>query len=206
MWKAHTVSAVSTAHCVIKTSFLKQCSGELRREAVAIEMLGPWLGGMAAETGKRVVYSPFMRARVKSADAAAVPRGRNGALVVALLVAASRQAILLATTWIDPETAYVPVSEQARLNHLRGLQRRALPYEEWLTNDLRSRHARYPTPASPATISIVTPVYNGSDLDLLDELALTISRQTLKPSSMAANREWTDARALAGDDPAPCRR
>ena len=83
---------------------------------------------------------------------------------------------------LSAKTGYVPVSEQARVDHLRALQRRTLPYEDWLTSDLRSRHARYPTPASPAMISIVTPIYHGSDLDLLDELARAIDRQTLKPS------------------------
>ena len=71
LWKAHTISAVSTAHCVIRTSFLKQCLGELHPEDVAIEMLGPWLGAIAAEAGYRVVYSPFMRARLERNDAVA---------------------------------------------------------------------------------------------------------------------------------------
>ena len=82
---------------------------------------------------------------------------------------------------MTPETAYAHVSEQERINHLRALQARTPPYEDWLTRELRSRHARYPTPASPANISIITPVYHGSDLDLLDELARAISQQTLKP-------------------------
>jgi O-antigen biosynthesis protein len=182
MWKAHTVSAVSTAHCVVRTSFLKQCLAELQREAVAIEMLGPWLGAMAAEAGKRVVYSPFMRARVSRADAAGVSRSGTALWLSRFWSQLPETRFYSRRLGLTPETAYVPVSEQARLNHLRVLQSRALPYEDWLTSDLRSRRARYPMLASPATISIVTPVYNGSDLDLLDELARAIGRQTLKPS------------------------
>ncbi|MGY3419729.1 glycosyltransferase involved in cell wall biosynthesis [Bradyrhizobium sp. F1.13.4] len=197
LWKAHTVSAVSTAHCVVRTSFLKQSLGELRREAVAIEMLGPWLGAMAAEAGRRVVYSPFMRARLERTDAAVSGNGMARWL--------SRFWSKLPETrfysprlGLTPETAYAPVSEQERLNHLRVLQARTLSYQDWLTSDLKSRHARYPTPASPATISIVTPIYHGSDLDLLDELARAIGRQTLKPSQwlLIVNGQMTEA-ALA---------
>ena len=74
MWKPHTVSALPSAHCIIKTSFLKQCLRELRRESVSIEMLGPWLGGLALEAGKRVVYSPFMAARQTAVVNRPVPK------------------------------------------------------------------------------------------------------------------------------------
>lgn len=182
MWKAHTVSAVSTAHCVVRTSFLKQCLDELRREAVAIDMLGPWLGAMAAEAGKRVIYSPFMGARIESTDAAVAPGNGMARWLSRFWSQLPDTRFYSRRLGLSSETAQLPVSEQVRLNHLRVLQARALPYEDWLTSDLRSRHARYPTPTSPVTISILTPVYNGSDLDLLDELAQAIGRQTLKPS------------------------
>ncbi|MGY4350480.1 glycosyltransferase involved in cell wall biosynthesis [Bradyrhizobium sp. GM7.3] len=198
IWKAHTVSAVSTAHFVVRTSFLKQCLGELQREAVAIGMLGPWLGAMAAETGKRVVYSPFMRARVERADAAVVSGSGTAHWLSRFWSLIPETRFYSPRLGLTPETAYAPVSEQERLNHLRVLQACTLSYQDWLTGDLRSRHARYPTPASPATISIVTPIYHGSDLDLLDQLARAIGRQTLQPSQwlLIVNGPMTEA-ALA---------
>ncbi|MBR0823521.1 glycosyltransferase [Bradyrhizobium liaoningense] len=182
MWKAHSVSAVSTAHCVVRTSFLKQCLVELRREVVGIEMLGPWLGALAAEAGKRVVYSPFMLGRLEGTDVAVASENETARWLSRFWSQLPETRFYSRRLGLTHDTAYVAVSELARLNHLRVLQQRTLRYEDWLTYDLRFRRARYPTPANPATISIVTPVYNGSDLDLLDELARSIGRQTLKPS------------------------
>lgn len=182
MWKPHTVSAVSTAHCVVNRAFLKQCLGELRGQAVAIEMLGPWLGALAAEEGKRVVYSPFMCARVERAHPAVASRNETARWLSRFWSQLPETRSYSRRLGLTSETAFLPVSEQARLDHLTALQRRTLPYEDWLTSDLRSRQARYPTPASPATISIVTPVYVGSDLDLLNDLGRVITQQTLKPS------------------------
>lgn len=182
MWKAHSVSAVSTAHCVVRTSFLRQCLVEMRREVVGMEMLGPWLGAMAAEAGKRVVYSPFMVGRLERADAAVASKTETARWLSRFWSQVPETRFYSRRLGLTHNTAYVAVSDQARLDHLRALQKRALGYEDWLTADLRLRQARYPTPANPATISILTPVYSGSDLDLLDELARSIGRQTLKPS------------------------
>lgn len=182
MWKAHSVSAVSTAHCVVRTSFLRQCLVEMRREVVGMEMLGPWLGAMAAEAGKRVVYSPFMVGRLERADAAVASKTETARWLSRFWSQVPETRFYSRRLGLTHNTAYVAVSDQARLDHLRALQKCALGYEDWLTANLRLRQVRYPTPANPATISIVTPVYIGSDLDLLDELARSIGRQTLKPS------------------------
>ena len=59
MWKQRSVSAVSTQFAVIRAAFLVEVLDHLPSQA-ALAFLGAWAGGRAAETGKRVVYSPFL--------------------------------------------------------------------------------------------------------------------------------------------------
>lgn len=197
-WKPHSVSAVSSGHCVVRRDFLLRAMSQLLTAQVSLRMIGPWLGGLAAEQGARVVFSPFMAAKA----VAAPEDGASHASIAAFL---SRFWSQLPETrfysrrlGLTPQTAYVPVSDQARLDHLNALQRLTLPYQDWLDAQLRSRGRQYPVPAKPATISIVTPVYGGSDLDLLDELAGVIRRQTLKATQwlLIVNGPMPDA-ALA---------
>lgn len=179
MWKAHSVSAVSSGHCVVRRDFLLRALPVLLAENVPLRLIGPWLGALAAEQGARILFSPFMAAR-----AAAAPEDR---------ASAEAQARFLSRFWsqlpdtrfysprlgLTLETAYWPVSDHTRGAHLRQLQQRTLPYAKWLARELQVRAARYPRPARVAGIAILTPVYAGSDLALLDELAQAIAGQTL---------------------------
>lgn len=65
MWKSHSVSAISSGHCVVSTRFLKQVIPHLIEENISLTSLGPWLGALAKEAGKRVVFSPFMQAKAR---------------------------------------------------------------------------------------------------------------------------------------------
>jgi len=179
IWKPHTVSAVPIEHCVIKTSFIKQCMAELQQESVSIEMLGLWLGGLAIEMKVRVVYSPFMRARtilnhnynISQDDKAhflsrfwsLIPDNRSYSLRLGL----------------NKTKAYLEVDPEENQRHLLYLQEQLMPYHKWLEMRLRQRAVLYPITDRPVDISIVTPVYDGSDLELLDLLAISISSQTL---------------------------
>jgi O-antigen biosynthesis protein len=179
IWKAHSVSAVSSGHCVVRRDFLLHAMPMLLSEKVPVCMIGPWLGALAAEQRMRILFSPFM-----AASAAAAPED---------WASEEARANFLSRFWsqfpdtrfysqrfgLTLETAYSPVSDPTRDSHMRALQQRTLPYEKWLALELRCRAARYPKPARLASISILTPVYSGSDLDLLDELARAIASQTV---------------------------
>src|SRR6266542_859023 len=77
MWKPHSVSAISTGHCVVRYSFLVDALPELIQAQVPLGMLGPWLGALAREASKRVVFSPFMRALAQAVpEDCASPKSR----------------------------------------------------------------------------------------------------------------------------------
>jgi glycosyltransferase involved in cell wall biosynthesis len=179
MWKARSVSAVSSGHCVVRRDFLLQAMPTLLAEKVGIEMLGPWLGALAVQADKRVVFSPFMRAKT--------------VIVPEDMVSERASAHFLSRFWsqlpdvrfysprlgLTRETAYAPVSNMDRDRHLRKLQLCTLPYADWLDRELQQRAVRYPAPAQSVGLSIVTPVYHGSDLELLDVLANAIAAQSM---------------------------
>ncbi|MDP2025018.1 MAG: glycosyltransferase [Sulfuriferula sp.] len=179
MWKARSVSAVSSGHCVVRREFLLQTMPMLLAEKVGIEMLGPWLGALAVQADKRVVFSPFMRAK-----AVIVPED---------MASESASAYFLSRFWsqlpdarfysprlgLTRETAYAPVSNTDRDRHLKRLQLRTLSYADWLDRELQQRAVRFPAPTQDVGLSIVTPVYHGSDLELLDVLASAITAQSI---------------------------
>ena len=179
MWKARSVSAVSSGHCVVRRDFLLKVMPTLLAEKVCIEMLGPWLGALAVQVDKRVVFSPFMRAK-----AVIVPED---------MATKSASAYFLSRFWsqlpearfysprlgLTRETAYAPVSNADRDRHLRKLQLGTLRYADWLDRELQQRAARYPAPVQGVGLSIVTPVYHGSNLELLGVLASAIAAQSM---------------------------
>ncbi|HEY9216138.1 MAG TPA: glycosyltransferase [Ancylobacter sp.] len=182
IWKAHSVSAVSSGHCVVRRDFLVRMMPLLLEEDVPVRMIGPWLGALAAELGMRILFSPFMSAKTPvapednaSEDARASFLSRFWSQIPDARYYSPRLGLTL-------DKAYSPVSTEARAKHLRNLQQRTLPYAKWLARELKFRALRYPAPSAPASITIITPVYQGSDLGLLDELARAISSQTMAVS------------------------
>jgi glycosyltransferase involved in cell wall biosynthesis len=182
MWKQHSVSAISSGHCIVRLSFLKEVLHELVREQISLELLGPWLGALAREAGRRVVFSPFM-----GAAAEAIPEDRINQKGWAHFL--SRFWHLLPDTQLlssrlglDAATAYTPVSETERDRHLELLHRRTLTYPDWLDLNIRGRAERYPLSDTNVSFSILTTIYEGSNLTLLDELADSIAQQTLLPA------------------------
>ena len=180
MWKPHTASAVSTAHCVLRTSFLKQCMGELRREAVAIEMLGPWLGAMAAEAGKRVLYSPFMRARVGKPYTVIASRNGMAHWLSRFWSLIPDQHVYSPRLSLERHLGYREVDPEANRQHLARLHAGLLNYADWLDMHIAGRQSRYPLPTETISISLITTVYEGTTIELLDALAASVMAQTLK--------------------------
>jgi glycosyltransferase involved in cell wall biosynthesis len=182
MFKMRSVSAVSSGHCVVRREFLLKVIPTLLAERVDIQMLGPWLGALAAKSGKRVVFSPFMRAK-----AIIVPEN---------MASENARAHFLSRFWsqlpdtrfyssrlgLTHETAYTPVFDEDRDRHLRNLQMHTLPYVDWLEHELQERAASYPIPENPSRITFITTVYEGTNMEFLEVLAKAVGNQTVKPA------------------------
>ena len=180
MWKPHTASAISTAHCVIRTRFLKQCMAELLEEDVSIEMLGLWLGAQALEAGNRVVYSPFMRARVGASLEDTASRYAKEHFLSRFWLLLRDQRVYSPRLGLDRAKAYVEVAPDENRRHQLHLQARLLSYPKRLEMDLRRRADSYPIPENPARITLITTVYERTNMGLLDALAESVTGQTLK--------------------------
>jgi glycosyltransferase involved in cell wall biosynthesis/SAM-dependent methyltransferase len=61
MWKQRSVSGVSTHLCVIDVQFLRQVIEEFRDAPMSWFFLGAWAAASARRSGKRIVYTPFLR-------------------------------------------------------------------------------------------------------------------------------------------------
>ena len=180
MWKPRTVSAVSVAHCVIKTSFLNDCLKELTEGAVSIQALGPWLGALALEAGNRVVYSPFMRAHVEETFQGEVCQNDREHFLSRFWFLVSESKTYSPRLGLDNGKAYEAVPPFENQQHLSRLQKTLLPYPEWLEMHLRRRTNFYPIPKKPASITLITTVYEGTDIEHLDSLAASVNGQSFK--------------------------
>jgi hypothetical protein len=61
MWKQRSVSGVSTNLCVVDAQFLYQVIEEFRDAPISWFFLGAWAAASARRSGKRIVYTPFLR-------------------------------------------------------------------------------------------------------------------------------------------------
>jgi len=63
LWKQRSVSAVSVQHAVFAADFLDKAIGRAIQFDAPIAHLSAWIGGYAAKTGRRMIYSPFFSAQ-----------------------------------------------------------------------------------------------------------------------------------------------
>lgn len=180
MWKPHTVSAVSAAHCVIKTRFLRQCMDELVNERVPLEMLGPWLGAQALEAASRVIYSPFMRARACACLKKNISQLAKEHFLSRFWSWIPDQRVYSLRLGLDRAKAYVEVEPDENRRHHSRLQAGLLSYAKWLEMHLRRRADSYPVPECPTSITLITTVYEKTSMALLDVLATSVMNQTVK--------------------------
>ena len=180
MWKPHSVSSASTAHCVIRADFLRQCMPELVEEGVSIDMLGPWIGALASESAKRIIYSPFMRARASTAlrEVASLNAREHFLSRFWPLIPDAR--VYSPRLGLDPARRYEEVAPDDNQRHCADLQTLLLPYPQWLDMRIRQRATAYPVPDRAASVTLITTVYEGTKLDLLDALAASVVAQTLR--------------------------
>ena len=182
MWKIRSVSSVGCGHCLVRTSFLLEAMAELERHDVSVCLLGPWLGALAREDGKRAVYSPFM-----SAIASNSPE-ETASTVDRFLFLSRFDALLPERSFLSPRLGlsqndrYLPVPAEARKNHLESIRNHQLPYAQGLAYELRSRSYQYPTPVQSSTFTLLTTIYEKTDVVLLEELADSVLNQSLPPA------------------------
>ncbi|MBV8169398.1 MAG: hypothetical protein JO021_21565, partial [Alphaproteobacteria bacterium] len=74
LWQQQSVSAVSAAHAVVDPALLADTLEAQRGRPVTTEFLGAWLGAQARRAGRRVVYSPFLVARMPRDESLEVTR------------------------------------------------------------------------------------------------------------------------------------
>lgn len=182
MWKQHSVSAISTGHCVVRYGFLKDSLRELIQEQVSLNMLGPWLGALAREAGKRVVFSPFMNAVAQTVPEDGASQKSRSHFLSRFWHLMPEEMLYSPRLGLDSFSAYTPVNSSKRDQHLKCLQIQTLPYGIWFNQEVQRRTNRYPFPEKTATLSIITPVYEGSNLFFLDQLADSIIQQTIRPT------------------------
>ena len=180
MWKPHTVSAVPTGHCVIRASFIKHCMHELLEEFMPVEMLGPWLGALALETQDRVIYSPYMRAKISSGPSHPVTQEEKGHFLSRFWHQIPDHRSYSPRLGLMPAKAYAEVGPEENEKHLLHLQGQLMVYPEWLKMRQRRRAALYLVPEHPVRITLVTTIYEKTDICLLDTLAESIMGQTVK--------------------------
>ncbi len=181
MWKPHSVSAVSSGHCVVRGDFLRSVLLELTQQQVPLNMLGPWLGGLARETGKRVVFSPFISALTETVPEDFSSAGSRAHFLSRFWHLCPDAKLYSPRLGLDAESAYMVVDEIVRARHLKHLQWEGISYLEWFPRHVECRANHYPVPEKHAAISILTTIYERTDIALLDELADSIITQSLRP-------------------------
>ncbi len=66
MFKHRSVSSVPAIFSVIDADFLSDLLNQEYAPAISIPFLGAWAGALAARTGKRIIYSPFLTAKSRT--------------------------------------------------------------------------------------------------------------------------------------------
>jgi glycosyltransferase involved in cell wall biosynthesis len=176
IWKPHSVSAVSSQHAVIEPSFLEAALGLLPPVA-SLAFLGAWLGGVARDTGRRVVYSPFFNASTTVDLSAHVP-DLERAIFRRAFATTPEERYLSRHVGLSHDDAYQPVSRETRSQHLAATQG-VESYGEWLAVDRAARDITTAARRATITGSILTCVYRRSPVDLFDELAKSVFAQVL---------------------------
>ncbi|MBS0603536.1 MAG: glycosyltransferase [Verrucomicrobia bacterium] len=179
MWKPHSVSAISSGHCVVLTSFLKEVIPQLISLKGSIAYLGPCLGALAREGGKRVLFSPFMRARARMVPESLATPECLSRFLTRFWNLIPDEKLLSPRLGINAKSAYLPVPAIERLQHLENLKHAKLPYPEELSLIQQHRIEKYPLPAEPPSFTLLTTIYERTNMALLDALAESIMLQSL---------------------------
>ena len=177
--KPRSVSAVSIAHCVIDRQFLMETLDRLRGTSATMRSISLWLGGHAARRGRRIIFTPFMKARLTEAPEIQASTEERAAFRFTFRGLIPDTRFYSPRLGLERANAYMPVGEATRRAAELAFARIALPYAQWIEREINRRRERFP--CSPATVrfTFVTTVYSGSRADLLEVLARTVATQTV---------------------------
>ena len=182
MWKQHSVSAVSSNHCVIRADFLVDALTSLVDTGASLAGLGQWLGAAAHVRDLRVVYSPFFVARSDVNLETAVSAVERAAFRSTYRQQIPETRYLSPSVGLSPATAYRAVAPHVRRAEL------ALPsvqsYQDWSSAEAVARAIRYAGDDSDVMFSVLTTVYSGTNADLFRETARSLFDQRRR------FREW----------------
>lgn len=121
MWKRHSVSAVSSCFAVFRAGFLRQLLSRGLQPEATLGFLGAWAGALAARTGFRVVYSPFLVGQFSRTQRLSTGPGERAAFLAANRDLIPDTRFYPASFGLDLATSFRPVPVVKRDAHLRGL-------------------------------------------------------------------------------------
>ena len=117
MWKQRSTSAAATILTVIEPDLVRLAYERFNSEPMSLPFLGAWCGLAAAESGHRVVYSPFLSATT-FLDRASWDARTTAAEVIAFARCAigfiPDTRFLSPLLSLDPASPYTPSSEGER--------------------------------------------------------------------------------------------
>jgi glycosyltransferase involved in cell wall biosynthesis len=183
--KQHSVDGLAGDHAVFEAGALRECLDAAGAGPTDLATVGALASLGAAALRRRIVYSPVLRAHVThpfqeqwsgsgrleiGRAAAHAASGRNRSVFLSL----------------DPHAPFAPTTLSRRADHLARVLATEPPatvaYPEWLAERVARRAAAHPVPADAPPVSVITPVYGGTDPALLHELACCLADQTQAPS------------------------
>lgn len=172
-WKPRSVAAVSARLAVVRREFLLAFAEDMRTDIVSAT-LGLWLGFFARSRGERIVYTPYIQARVDtpaaalSVEAATALRARFGGFAHDRVGYAEH----LDLTGLAP---FGPNDQPPRTDT-------GPTYADTFRRHLARRMAVHPpVPTGAPTLSIVTTVYLRTDATLFSRTAASVLSQTCPP-------------------------
>jgi O-antigen biosynthesis protein len=178
--KQHSVDGFSGDHAIFDPGLvLRALNG--RPDEVSLVTIGALCCLLAHHDALRVAYSPLMRADVEKplVDAWTATEVAVIARRTAEAASSRSRSRHLSLDAGHPSRAVTTVQRDAKLRSLASTPTPAdVTYHHWLAEELGSRANRYPTPPIRPTVSIITPVYSGTDASLFAELAASLRAQT----------------------------
>ena len=176
LWKPHSVDAVSAQHCVFDAAFLVRLIETTMEASPPMAALGQWAGTVARDEGHRVIYSPFLIAESDIDWSAYVGDADRRRANQASARYMDGTGLMSPNLGLSPETAFIPTVRAERV-----LSRSSIPlphYGQWAPVHMTQRARGYPIASQGQVISILTPLYSGSDPELFALTARSVVDQT----------------------------
>lgn len=181
--KQHSVDGLTGDHVVYDANRLASLLNSA--ELTDLSTIGAHFSLAVSGSDDRLVCSPLLRSHVERpfstrwSPAQRLEIGREAAR----RASGRNRSTLLSLNEREP---FAPSTHRARQEHLRSILDRKPPpstgHEESLRLAIRMRSDRYHVRADAPSVSVITPVYAGTDAWLLRELSESLAAQTVLPS------------------------